>query len=146
MPAALKPAGQREFFLILRRQLAAEGGRVALFTANQLPSHLVPRDGGVRVFEVFGPAPVQFGLLLWTEGKLCVALRTTEAFPERHRELDSLSGWELEKFRKRSRAHCFILSRVRVERQFARNNVTDLSGEQRGRSDELRGGAEILSV
>jgi hypothetical protein len=71
-------------------------------------------------FRCSAPASIQFGPIRVGQLECTFALILTETFPQRHRELGSVTGRELEKFCQRARWHETIVARLARSRNEAR--------------------------
>lgn len=66
---------------------------------------------------MFGPAPIELGTLPFCQLQFGVSFGVSEAIPESHCELGTVTGREFEQLGKRARWHNRMVSRWAVFRQ-----------------------------
>lgn len=80
-------------------------------SALELGAHLGPRNGRGRILLVLSPASIKFCPIRVRQLERTLTFSLTETFPQSDRELGSVTGRELEKFRQRTRRHEAIVAR-----------------------------------
>jgi hypothetical protein len=76
----------------------------------ELGAYLGPWDGRVRILQVLSPTSIKLRPFRGGQLECTFALGLTEAFPQRHRKLGTVSGRELEEFCQRTRGHEVIVA------------------------------------